>query len=458
MSLRLNRNQHGNPRPGSNAAAVYSTGSDTAADAVVSFVAGDVWASGCDDGPGHAARFADIVGLAVDPRDGAIYVAENADFVEQLLLGEQPQPAPPPQHPPPPGAEGPELLAGDWWAAGQADGRGGAVRFAAIAGLAAGAGGRIYIADDGSLRRLDSSVGTVLTLLGGGSQRTWRTPHLALLPSGCLAACGHARDPALHLLGGGFLPPPLSPPSLVGGWRRWQRQRQEQAAELEDGGTCCDVCGAGVGSRGDRRHEAAVAAAERLCEQLQAPQGGDDHTGSGGAAAAVVTVRVGPRAFLAHRSLLALCSDYFKHLLAPDSGFAEAAAAHGSHYAQTELLDADPRAFGLLLSYMYTGTLAVPEELLRPTLELAGRLLMPDVCATLRPRLLAAGCGSPGTVAADLVWAEQHSLSDLVPELVRRFVRHRREAVAANPEAVRQLAEGSPALAAELLLAFGAAD
>ena len=85
----------------------------------------------------------------------------------------------------------------------------------------------------------------------------------------------------------------------------------------------------------------------------------------------------------AHRAVLSDRSEYFKQLL--QGGFAEAREGAG----EVALPEADPDAFAALLCYMYTGELVVPEPLLRPTAELAGRLLMPAACGLLQGRLLA---------------------------------------------------------------------
>ncbi|GFR53129.1 hypothetical protein Agub_g15845 [Astrephomene gubernaculifera] len=158
---------------------------------------------------------------------------------------------------------------------------------------------------------------------------------------------------------------------------------------------------------------------------------------------ATVTLRVGGRSFVAHRSLLAARSDYFRQLLA--GGFAEDGAE------EVELRDADPWVFGALLDFMYFGRLEVPDDLLRPTAELAGRLLMPAALQLLQSRLLAAA--TPATVVAELEWAARHNLAELVEGLKQRLLRSKAiVSLRTPPEAVRQLAESCPKVMAELFM------
>ncbi|GLC45632.1 Ankyrin repeat and BTB/POZ domain-containing protein 1 [Pleodorina starrii] len=151
-----------------------------------------------------------------------------------------------------------------------------------------------------------------------------------------------------------------------------------------------------------------------LTAQSASPAGDLDST---------VTVRVdggggGRRVFLAHRSVLAARSEYFRRLLDPAGGFAD------SGEAEVALEDADPEAFSWLLAYMYTGELHMPDELLRPAAELAGRLLMPADCSTKLVRLLATV--TPGSVVSELIWAAQHDMAELVARLKAYLVRHRK--------------------------------
>ncbi|GLC36296.1 Ankyrin repeat and BTB/POZ domain-containing protein 1 [Pleodorina starrii] len=178
---------------------------------------------------------------------------------------------------------------------------------------------------------------------------------------------------------------------------------------------------------------AEVSARTALPDLLAVPtsgggEGSEGDSGSSGARSPLVTVRVaGGKAFVVHRSVLAARSEYLKRLLAEDGGFGDSGAA------EVNLEDAHPEAFGYLLSYLYTGTVAVPDELLRPAAELAGRLLLPADCiAQLTVRLLAAA--TPESVIGDLVWAVQHGMTELVQRFKAYLLRYRKEVKATGPE------------------------
>ncbi|KXZ49662.1 hypothetical protein GPECTOR_20g519 [Gonium pectorale] len=161
--------------------------------------------------------------------------------------------------------------------------------------------------------------------------------------------------------------------------------------------------------------------------------------GSGGSP--VLTVRVGDRAFVVHRGLLAERCGYFKQLLESE-GFAESGAD------EVTLGEADPEVFGRLLCFIYWDLLAVPEAQLRMTLELAGRLLVPEVCEQLKPRVLTA-C-TPATIISDMLWADAHNLAALIPDLKNYFIHNLKAVAAAAPEQLDDLTSRSPALAAEI--------
>ncbi len=156
-----------------------------------------------------------------------------------------------------------------------------------------------------------------------------------------------------------------------------------------------------------------------------------------------VTIHVAGVSFHAHRTILAARSEYIcqrlsltwlhtppstsmppsapsslphlaptppyvqSHLQYPASGTFDAlqppAAAPGQ-LIYLDLPDAHPDSFAALLMYMYTDRLAVSPHLLRPTLELADRLLLPGCVWALRRRL--AGSTWHDTVAGDVRWAE----------------------------------------------------
>ncbi|KAG2493402.1 hypothetical protein HYH03_008529 [Edaphochlamys debaryana] len=254
-----------------------------------------------------------------------------------------------------------ELLAGDWEESGSIDGSGTAARFTEMFGILPVSGGRLLIADDADLRCMDAG-GAVTTLLRGCFKGPEEddlvgVTQMALLPSGELGAV--LRDGSLALISGGdFAPaaqqpiPRLSPASTD----RLLSLLAPPAAEEGAGGS----------------------------------SGGDAVTQMGSATASgAVTVRVGNRAFLAHRSVLAAGSEYFARLLAPGGGFEESCAA------EVTLPDADPAAFAHLMSYMYGTSLrlpgassalrTMPPELLRPAAALAWRLSMGGAVAALTP-------------------------------------------------------------------------
>ncbi|GLC35074.1 Ankyrin repeat and BTB/POZ domain-containing protein 1 [Pleodorina starrii] len=161
-----------------------------------------------------------------------------------------------------------------------------------------------------------------------------------------------------------------------------------------------------------------------------------------------VTVRVGgDRFFVVHRAVMAARSEYFRRLLDPAGGFAD------SGKAKVDLEDADPEVFKWLLPLMYTGSSYMPDELLRPAAELAGRLLMPAECAAhLHARLLSTV--TPGSVVAELIWAAQHDLAEVVTRLKAYLVRNRREVVF---DRLDELAARFPDLAASLVRELAAA-
>ncbi|KAG2493365.1 hypothetical protein HYH03_008497 [Edaphochlamys debaryana] len=265
-----------------------------------------------------------------------------------------------------------EVVAGDWDEQSGVDGSGPATRFRWIAALLPVSGGRLLIADDSDLCCMDAG-GAVSTLLRGCLIRD-SVRHMALLHSGELGAA--MLDGRLALVSAGDFTPCV------------QRDPQPSAA-----------------------------ATDRLLSLL-APQaeayGAGGSGGEGAAGSAVVTVRVGDRAFPVLRSVLAAGSEYFARLLAPGGGFEESGAA------EVALPDADPAAFAHLLSYMY-GTslrlsgassplLSVPPELLRPTTALAGWLLMGGAVAALTEQLAAAA--TPASVLSDLAWVDAHGMYD----------------------------------------------
>ncbi|KAG2484774.1 hypothetical protein HYH03_016428 [Edaphochlamys debaryana] len=316
-------------------------------------------------------------------------------------------------------------LAGVEGATGWADGTGLAARFTAISGAVMDKAGALYISDDGGLRRMDA-WGEVTTLIRRGLAGSTRY-QLACLPGGGarVAVCGFNASTLTIVLDKSSPLASIAPP------------------EVQTGRSACQVFDL------LRRHGPSV-----------------------------VSLRVGGDTFNLHRSVLCAGSEFFARML--EGGFAEGGAGPTE---PVELREADPRAFKPLFDYFYTveawglgtglqqvelgrssasgglGSLAgrspapvsrldVPDALLRPTCELAGRLLLPP---ELQGWLQGA---TPGTAIDDLVWADRHGMSELAAQLKERIVRHRALVGAGGGEAraaLERLAEYSTALAAELM-------
>ncbi|KXZ51141.1 hypothetical protein GPECTOR_13g628 [Gonium pectorale] len=160
-------------------------------------------------------------------------------------------------------------------------------------------------------------------------------------------------------------------------------------------------------------------------------------------AAPDVDVLVGGRAFPCHRALLGARCEYFRGRFA--SGLADSA---GSEIA---LPDADPDAFALLRRYLYTSSLDIPPSLLRPTLELADRLLLPAAAVVATQQLLTAV--TPGSVVADLLWAEARGFASLLAGLKAYYLDHAHAVLEEAPASLEQLMTSSPKLHLELYAA-----
>ncbi|GLC34696.1 Ankyrin repeat and BTB/POZ domain-containing protein 1 [Pleodorina starrii] len=322
-------------------------------------------------------------------------------------------------------AAAPRLIAGGWAGAAAADGAGAAARFCFISAIAAGVYGSVYVNDWGAVRLLDAAgvVTTLRTAAEWGRSLQW---HMALLPGGLALACssssrGDGAD-TVHIIGdraagaaAGFAPAC----EVLAGWRR----------------------------RRWPTHGSAVAAAAAAAMQAEALY--DTPTG-------VVTIRLdGGTAFTADAAVLATHSEFFARLLRPGGGFADSGAA------EVALPDAHPGAFEVLLSYMYGGPQQrhqppPPAELLRPTAELGGRLLVrPDCMRWLTSALMAEV--TRGSVVSDLVWAERHGMSDLVQQLESYLLRHRELLTASGGgggrgcDELEELAARCPHLAASII-------
>ncbi|GLC45631.1 Ankyrin repeat and BTB/POZ domain-containing protein 1 [Pleodorina starrii] len=306
------------------------------------------------------------------------------------------------------------LVGGDWQARGFVDGGGSTSRFTRIVAIMACADRRLLVLDGTKLRFVgaDNIVNTVagLRLHTGGPQ------CLGMLPQGDLAV-GHGGSTYVDVLSGLQQGPCNQFSARTASATSSQQQQQQQHSQ------------------------ALVELHKVLAAQSASPAGELD---------SAVTVRVGGgggRVFLAHRSVLAARSKYFRRLLDPAGGFADSGGA------EVALQDADPEAFSWLLAYMYTGELHMPGELLRPAAELAGRLLMPaEYGADLQARLLAAV--TPGSVVSELIWAAQHDMTDLVARLKVYLVRHRWEV---SFDKLGELMACFPDLAASLVRELAAA-
>ncbi|KAG2493366.1 hypothetical protein HYH03_008498 [Edaphochlamys debaryana] len=301
-----------------------------------------------------------------------------------------------------------EVVAGDWKERGSVDGNGPAARFGIIRALLPVSGGRLLIADGPDLRCMDAG-GAVSTLLRGCLIRD-SVRHMALLPSRELAAVSCDGSELVLITGGDFAPSSL--PSTAG---------SDWLLSL-------------------------------LAPQAEAYGAGDSDGRGTSSLPWSVTVRVGDRAFHAHRSVLVAGSEYFARLLAPGGGFAESGGA------EVSLPDADPATFAHLLSYMYSTAmgvpcspsqlLAMPPELLRPTAALARRLLMGGAVAALTERLAAAA--TPASVLSDLAWADAHGMTELA-ERLRAYAVRKRKAV--ELDGLEEFTERCPQQAAKLLRA-----
>ncbi|KXZ49668.1 hypothetical protein GPECTOR_20g525 [Gonium pectorale] len=315
--------------------------------------------------------------------------------------------------------------------------------FRDIKGLLAAGDGRIYIMDGDSVLEMSQSSCGSAAIRSLGEINNARFGRLAAIsPSGWLAI-GNYPYQALTLQGPGF------------GAGTQQKQTSTPSSLASFLGAVLAPSSESLAASAPPPTSALV----RYHAPAPAPTGGEATSSNGGAAAAaagagatggslalmartVITVRVGDRAFVVHRALLAERCGYFKQLLASE-GFVDSGAA------EVTLGKADPDVFGRLLFFIYYNVLDVPATQLQATVELAGRLLMPQVCELLKPRLLAAAC-TPTTIIPCLLWAEAHSFIALIPALKAYFVDHCKAAAATAPEQLDELISRSPALAAEL--------
>ncbi|KAG2484771.1 hypothetical protein HYH03_016425 [Edaphochlamys debaryana] len=286
--------------------------------------------------------------------------------------------------------------------------------FNSVLGTVVDDSGTVYVLDNGSLHSLDAwgqPSKAVHSIPGNDS-----TSHLAYLPG---TGTGTGRGGVVARLQS-TLPYSFAP----SGSSLLLVKLDTLATRQQSFSRACDP-GAELGSS---------CAASQLGSLLRQPSSGQ----------ATLMVTAGGEAFVAHRSVLCAGSEYFARML--EGGFAE-----GSGAGPVDLADADPTIFQTLLGYFYTGRLDVPDALLRPTCELAGRLLLPpELQGWLQGRLL--GRATPGTAIDDLVWADRHGMSQLAAQLKERIVRHRAlvGALSGTKAALQRLSEHSPGLLAEL--------
>lgn len=301
----------------------------------------------------------------------------------------------------------PQLVAGSWNQMGSNDGIGSSAGFSSIFTVLIGAGWTRYIVEHSrtcSLRVMDASTAVHTLYHVSGMQHG---EGAAILPWGVLAVYGYYDTKyGLAIIRGGTGFWPSSP-----------------------------ILGAG-----STTHQTLL---PDLCTLLY-------NNTAGMVTEAVVEVRAaGGKNYVAHRAVLTAYSEYFRQLLAPNGGFAD------SGTCVVSLEDVDPASLTCLLGYMYTGRLQVAEPLLRPVLELAGRLLMPASCISqLQLRLLAQV--THGSVVTDLIWAKRHGLTALVGPLKFFLLSRSRGGMATPAGSVRlqelmELASACPDIAAELL-------
>ncbi|PNH02323.1 Kelch-like protein 38 [Tetrabaena socialis] len=341
-----------------------------------------------------------VMGLAFHSGSGSLLYA-TATAVYRVPLGAA--------------SAAPVLLAGSHRREGPphaADGRGLDARFKGIMGLVVDGEGAVYLLDvnsaggaDGgttAVRRL-AAEGTVTTV-AAGIAGLWHAP--SILPNGYLALCSFSSaGPALLVLDLGLKP------------------------------QCCRpaVCA----PTGPPRRTLPADLRALLDRQ---PDGTAD-----------VTIVVGGRAFPVHRGLLCARSDYFQQRL--EGGFAD-----GSEQ-QLSLPEADPDAFEVVLRFVYTDDADdIPEAQALAVAELADRLLLPELAR--QAAAVVEASVTPGTVMGLLLWAEARgpAFSELLSRLKAWYVENQEAVAAAAPNTLKRLAEGSPDLTAELMVAVATGE
>ncbi|PNH07417.1 Kelch repeat and BTB domain-containing protein 4 [Tetrabaena socialis] len=301
----------------------------------------------------------------------------------------------------------PVLLAGVEGMFGEVDGAIVDSRFYSINGLTVDGDGNVYVLDFDQtvtcLRRVgvDGSVTTLAEVAVGDC---WRP---IVLPNGNLAVCGD--DGVMHVLDLDLTPP------------HWQATAPPVCSPVAKPapGPPPRTLPADLGALLDRQ-----------------PDGTAD-----------VTIVVSGRTFHAHRGVLSARSDYFRQLFGSD--FADGAAA------QHTLEDADAAAFDATLHYIYQGTAEFAPAQTQAVADLAGRLLLPELCR-LASEQLAAGV-SAGSVVGLLLWADARgpAFLELISRLKGWYVQHHEEVVDEAPESIRRLAAANPTMMVELMMQLG---
>ncbi|KAG2500490.1 hypothetical protein HYH03_001270 [Edaphochlamys debaryana] len=278
-------------------------------------------------------------------------------------------------------------------AAGALAGSSAGCSFSGVSGLVADGEGRLVVADRQQVVRLAPGGGVEAVVSVGKGDTSWGAVgcYPCVLPNGWLALCQY-HDRRVLLLRMGLRP-------------------------------------AGAAAQRLAWHEGLPGLVTDLARLLACPDGSDD-----------VTLVVGGSAFRCHRLILGARCAYFRRLFA--GGFADSGAR------EVVLQDADPEAFQLLLTHLYTGDLAFPPHTLRAVAELADRLLLPEVTSFVHRRLLASTAA--GSVVGDMLWAYRMGFADLLAGYKDWYLAHQPQVLAAAPEAVRDLCASAPGLMFDL--------
>ncbi|GIL72742.1 hypothetical protein Vretifemale_3034 [Volvox reticuliferus] len=285
-------------------------------------------------------------------------------------------------------APGLQAIVGSDEGPGCLDGAGRTARFGSICDAVVDSRGCLYVIDmegpDGGavVRKVDSAAGwAVQTLPSACLGNLDRAARLAILPGGwlCVYEWGGNR---MWLTKMGLQPSQAVPPPVA--------LPRPAAPPVE-------TLGAAPASPG------LVDLAEDFAAMLADPWHIAD-----------ITIMIGGRAFHAHSQVLIARCEYFRRRLLQTGQSSNAAAAIGNGSdvdasgpgsaptgapapvcAATDaagrrvvpLPDADPEAFSQLLRYIYTGSMDFPKPLLWLMLELANRLLLPRVVASVQQQL-----------------------------------------------------------------------